>query len=313
MINISIVGLGFMGENHLRVLSELKGVNVDYIYDLNISRVKKLSKIYNVKWTKNIKDIKKNSENIIISSPTISHFNYIKIFKDKNLFVEKPLTNNLEQAVKLKKILNKQLQCGFIERFNSAIPILKDFSKKNKIISMNFVRTDKISQRIKDVNVILDLMIHDIDLSIYFNGKVKSISAYGFKKKGQISYAKAILYHQNNTISCLEASKITEKKVRNISFTSMEGFIDTNLLTREILINTQTNLNTGKSNQKTQNKLIINSKQEKVLVSQNEALKAELEFFINKKKKNLGYPNLDESIYNLKIANKIENEINKKL
>ena len=50
---------------------------------------------------------------------------------------------------------------------------------------MNFVRTDKLSQRIKDVNVILDLMIHDIDLSIYFNGKVKSISAYGLKKQGR--------------------------------------------------------------------------------------------------------------------------------
>ena len=312
-MGVSIIGLGAMGQNHLRVLSQLKGINIDYIYDSNINRIKKLSKLYNVKWTKNIKEIKKNSEHIIISSPTISHFNYIKIFKDKNIFVEKPLTNNLEQAVKLKKILNKQLQCGFIERFNSAIPILKDFSKKNKIISMNFIRTDKLSQRIKDVNVILDLMIHDIDLSIYFNGKVKSISAYGFKKAGQISYAKAILYHQNKTISCLEASKITQKKVRNISFTSAEAFIDSNLLTKEILINTQTNLNTGKNNQKIQNKLIINSKQEKVLVSQNEALKAELEFFINKKNKNLGYPNLNESIYNLKIAKKIENEINKKL
>ena len=91
------------------------------------------------------------------------------------------------------------------------------------------------------------------------------------------------MYHQNKTISCLEASKITQKKVRNISFTSSEAFIDSNLLTKEILINTQTNLNTGKNNQKTQNKLIINSKQEKVLVSQNEALKAELEFLLTKK------------------------------
>ena len=132
-MGVSIIGLGVMGQNHLRVLSQLKGINIDYIYDLNISRIKKLSKIYNVKWTKNIKEIKKNSEHIIISSPTVSHFNYIKIFKDKNIFCRKTFNRQSRASGKIKKILNKQLQCGFIERFNSAIPILKDFSKKIKL------------------------------------------------------------------------------------------------------------------------------------------------------------------------------------
>jgi len=314
-IKISIIGIGTIGSNHLRVLSEMKDVKIDYIFDKNVNRVKKLSKIYKINFTKNLEDIKKSSVAVIIATPTNTHFEYIKYFSDLKIFVEKPMVTNVKQALKVKKILKKnQLQCGFIERFNAVTPIIKKIIKSKKVISIDFKRTDKLSSRITDVDVILDLMIHDIDLAVFLNGKIKKISAYGFKEKNQISYASVILFHKNKTISHLEASKITQKKIRNINLTTTDSYVSADLLTKEVTINTQTTLDNKTITSQNYKNLTLNLKQERVIVNQKEALRNELETFINFcKKSNLKIPNIQESLYCLSIAEKIKNEINKKL
>ena len=203
-----------MGQNHLRVLSEIRNVKIDYLYDKNASRLKKLAKIYGAKICKNLNEIKSSSDGVIISTPSKDHFTYLKYFSQTKLkmFVEKPIVSNYSHLLKIRKLLkNKILQCGFIERYNSVTPLLKKIINKSKVISIEFRRTDKLSDRVKDVDVIHDLMIHDIDLSILFNGKVKNIIAHGYKKKNQICYATATLVHKNNVISKIEASRITQK------------------------------------------------------------------------------------------------------
>ena len=78
MIKISVLGLGFMGQNHLRVLSEIRNVKIDYLYDKNASRLKKLAKIYGAKICKNLNEIKSSSDGVIISTPSKDHFTYLK-------------------------------------------------------------------------------------------------------------------------------------------------------------------------------------------------------------------------------------------
>ena len=124
-------------------------------------------------------------------------------------------------------------------------------------------------------------MIHDIDLAILFSGKVKKIFAHGFKKNNQISYATVILIHQNNKISKLEASKITQKKIRQINITTLKEYISANLITKDITINRQTNLNFSKLKNKP---IVISSSEQKVLVGQEESLKKEILEFIKTKK-----------------------------
>lgn len=306
-MKISIIGLGAMGENHLRVLSEMKKAQIDYIYDKDQKKLNFFSKKYNVKKATNINQIKENSEAVIVATPTSTHFKYIKYFNNKKIFVEKPLVSNYKSSLKVKKIIKSFLQCGFIERFNSITPVIKKIVKSNDIISMNFVRTDRLSSRIKDVDVILDLMIHDIDLAVYFNGKVKKVNAFGYYENKKIAYANAILIHKNNTISRLEASRITQKKIRQIHITTPKAYIDANLLSKEVTINMQSNLVNKNSN------LTINSREEKVFINQKEALKSELEAFIKKKIKYKLIPNIDQSIYVLKIAEKIQNEVKKNI
>ncbi len=314
MINISIVGLGFMGQNHLRVLSEIQNFKVDYLFDKNIKKAKELSNQYNTKHALNLNQIKNSSDAVVISTPTKDHFKYLNFFSKTKLkiFVEKPIVSNLNQLTQIKKNLkNKTIQCGFIERYNSVTPVLKKFFKKGKVVSVEFKRTDKLSDRVKDVDVIHDLMIHDIDLSIYFNGKIKKIFAHGYKKNNQICYATAILIHENNVISKIEASRITQKKIRHINITTLKEYISSNLISKEIKINKQTNLNFSmKRNQP----ITITSNEQKVLVDQNEALKKEiLEFYKLCKNKRVKVPNLKESVYILDICKKIEKAIEKNL
>lgn len=314
MIKISIVGLGFMGQNHLRVLSEIGNFKIDYLFDKNKNKAKKLSKQYNVKFSNNLLEISKSSDAVILSTPTKDHLNYLKFFAKSKLkiFVEKPIVSNFNQLLKIKKILkNKTLQCGFIERFNSVTPVLKKFFNKSKVVSVEFKRTDKLSDRIKDIDVIHDLMVHDIDLAIYFNGKVKKVFAHGFKKDKQISFATATLIHDNNVISKIEASRITQKKIRQINITTLKEYISANLISKEIKINQQTNLNfSTKRNQP----MTITSNEQKVLVDQNEPLKKELlEFLKLCKNTKLKVPDLNESLYILNICKKIEEKIEQNL
>ena len=181
MINISILGLGFMGQNHLRVLSETQAFKIDYLFDKNLEKAKKLSRQYKVKYTNNLNDILSSSDAVVIATPTKDHIKYLNFFTKNNLkiFIEKPIVSNYKQLKKIKKNLkNKVIQCGFIERYNSVTPVLKKFFNRNKVISVEFKRTDKLSDRVKDVDVIHDLMIHDRS-STYFNGKIKKIFAHG--------------------------------------------------------------------------------------------------------------------------------------
>lgn len=243
---IGLLGIGVMGQNHLRNLSMLKQVEIAFIYDLDKQACDKISKIYNVPVSNNLESDLKGLDGIIIATPTFTHFDYITLVSKyvKNIFVEKPLTSTLEtskEVAKLAKELNLKIQVGFIERYNPAVVALQNvISNSKNTIAIDFSRTNKVSSRITDVDVIMDLMIHDIDLALKFNGEVDKIYAHGYIKNQMIEYARAIITHKNGSFSNILASRITEKRTRNICVTCDDKYIDCNLLSKEIFVNKQT-------------------------------------------------------------------------
>ncbi|WP_297943203.1 Gfo/Idh/MocA family oxidoreductase [uncultured Campylobacter sp.] len=243
---IGLLGIGVMGQNHLRNLSMLKQVEIAFIYDLDKQACDKISKIYNVPVSDNLERDLKGVDGVIIVTPTFTHFDYIKLVSKyvKNIFVEKPLTSTLEtskEVAKLAKELNLKIQVGFIERYNPAVVALQNvISNSKNTIAIDFSRTNKVSSRITDVDVIMDLMIHDIDLALKFNGEVDKIYAHGYIKNQMIEYARAIITHKNGSFSNILASRITEKRTRNICVTCDDKYIDCNLLSKEIFVNKQT-------------------------------------------------------------------------
>ena len=245
-IKIALFGIGKMGQNHLRILSMLKDVEIAFLYDTNQELCQVMSERFGVKILKDIDEDLKSCDGAIIVTPTFTHFDYINKVSDyvKNIFVEKPLTNTLESTqiiLTLAKEKSLNIQVGFIERYNPAVLTLKNILTPNthKIINIDFIRTNKMSSRITDCDVVIDLMIHDIDLALNFNGDVRDIYAHGVVINDMIEYARACIIHTNGSFSNIVASRITEKRRRQISITTNNEYIDCNLLRKEVFVDKQ--------------------------------------------------------------------------
>ena len=282
IVKVGLIGLGRMGQNHLRVLSILKNVEIVFIFDINHKMAKGIGASYGVIVEDDLESVLGKVDAVIIASPTATHADYVRQVAKyvKNIFVEKPLASTLSEAdslwnLSLKNGLN--VQVGFIERFNPAIGQLKKVLDQSiKIISIDFTRTNRISARITDVDVIADLMIHDIDLALYLNGPIRSVSAHGFIEDKMIDFASALLTHTNGHFSRIHASRITDKKARSIQATCLDMYVDCDLLRKEIIINRQT-----KTHQKSNGPYVISSLEETVEIRPQEALLSELQIFLS--------------------------------
>ena len=281
-VKIGLIGLGRMGQNHLRVLSMLKNVELVFVFDTNNEVAKGIGASYGVPAEDDLDLVLGKVDAVIIASPTVTHADYMRQVAKyvKNIFVEKPLADTLVEAEALWNLAQENglnVQVGFIERFNPAIQQLKKvMGQSKKIISTDFTRTNRISARITDVDVITDLMIHDIDLALYLNGPIQSISAHGFTEGPMIDFASALLTHTNGHFSRIQASRITDKKARSIQATCIDMYVDCDLLRKEIIINRQT-----ETHQQSNGPYVISSFEETVEIRPQEALLTELQIFLS--------------------------------
>ena len=198
-LRVGLIGLGRMGQNHLRVLSLLKGVELVFIADADRTLAQRLGAQFEVPGVSDVDSVLGSVDAVVICSPTSTHADYIKLIAGKvsNIFVEKPLADTLEEAAAVARLVveqNLNVQVGFIERFNPAVQGLKRvLDMSERVISIDFTRTNKLSARITDVDVIADLMIHDIDLALYLNGPASSVVAHGFAHGNMIDFASALI------------------------------------------------------------------------------------------------------------------------
>lgn len=303
-LKVSILGIGIMGKNHLRVLSMLKGVVVAKIFDVNEDALKALSEQYAVSYTTNAEEALEGVDAAIIVTPTHTHFDYFNLCvgKVKNVFVEKPLAQSYEQAQNIKAIANEYgmfVQCGFIERFNPVVIELKKILKTTNVINMDFFRTNRLSRRITDVDVVLDLMIHDIDLALYLNGPVIDVVAYGKNEYDLIAFASALLRHQNGSFSRIIASRMTEKKIRSIQVTTDDAYIDAELLRKELQLHTQ-----SATTKNTDDAYVVSSLEQQIEVKPQEALLVELQAFIARcaGDDSVDLPDVDAGVESLRVC-----------
>ena len=300
MIKISVVGLGQMGVNHLNNLLNIKNINLISIYD-KIKR-KDLENKYNSKFSENIKKVINNTDAIIIATPTITHFKYFLECskKIKNIFIEKPLVTDIKQFKKILQITKKKkinLKVGYIERYNPTIQLIKKILKKNKILNLDFIRTNNRQNKIKDTNIIFDIMTHDIDLALYLSGDVKRITSSGVKKRNKIKFAISTLEHKNKCITRILSNSECAKRIRTLNITTEKNYISANLLTREIII-------TKKNFAKKSNNL-----EKKIYAPNKNALLEELKDFIKSCKKNPNNKLLDTFYKNTLICKEIQKQI----
>lgn len=311
-LRVGLIGLGRMGQNHLRVLSLLKGVELAFIADADLAVAQRLGAHFDVPGVSDVNSVLDSADAVVICTPTVTHADYIRLAASKvrNIFVEKPLADTLEEANAVARLVaehNINLQVGFIERFNPAVQSLKQvLDKSERVISIDFTRTNKLSGRITDVDVVTDLMIHDIDLALYLNGPASSVAAHGFAHGNMIDFASALITHRNGSFSRIQASRITEKKMRLIEATCIDMFIDCELLRKEIIINRQSEIRQSEGQPYT-----ISAVQEAIEVRPQEALLSELQAFVASCNggASAGVPGVQDGLAAMKICEDIQKAV----
>lgn len=239
-IKMALVGCGHMGKIHLQKLSSFDEIQIVGIVDVDIKRANDLAQPINVPAFNNYKKLLGNVDGVIIATPTETHYQIAKDFlkSGTHILLEKPITSRQDQAQELIDLAQARqliLQVGFLERFNPAFSKILPIIKKPLLIESR--RSSEFTGRSTDIDVVLDLMIHDIDLILSIvREDVCDIRAQGVSFiTDKLDMASARIEFSNGCIADLNASRISSKKERTL--TVFEGnqifFID--LLNRRVV------------------------------------------------------------------------------
>lgn len=218
-MRIAVVGVGYLGEHHARVLSEIEGVELYGIVDINKDRAIEVAARFQTKAFTDYRDVLDRVDALSIVTPTISHheiaLNALRAGKD--LFIEKPITTTVKEADELIREAEKRgciLQVGHIERYNPAIMVLSGI-----IGAPRFIESERLSPftgRGTDVDVTVDLMIHDLDIILdLIRSDIEEIRAKGISlRTGMIDVARVWIEFKDGTTASLMASRVSSDKVR---------------------------------------------------------------------------------------------------
>jgi len=221
IITYGVIGVGHIGNYHIQQALKIPGLNLIGIYDNNQTMLKKRGLEYSLKIYDDLIQLVKKCDAICIATPASHHYKIAKLAMDNNchVFIEKPITTKLRHAVELVNLAKtKQLyiQVGHIERFNPAV--IKYMEKNNNPEFMEIHRLTPFNKRGNDIDVILDLMIHDIDLVLYFKQQaVVSIKAHGVQVlTDSYDIANAQLQFQDGCVANITASRMSDTPMRKI-------------------------------------------------------------------------------------------------
>lgn len=246
-IKIAVIGVGGWGKNHVRVLHNM-GV-LEAICDLSADRAKEIAKKYDTKFYSSVKDLFSNERELnacLVCTPTKSHLSVVReaIQNGCHVFVEKPLsfsTKECEEMTDLSKKGKVILTCGYVERFNPAVQDLKKIIQKQTygdLLMMEFHRENRMPLHIKDVGVIYDTSVHDIDTAMFLFGKgAKMVFARAGKKFHLFEdFATIMLGFEDQKVAIIASNWVTPKKVRTFSAVCTEGTVNGDFITQEIRI-----------------------------------------------------------------------------
>lgn len=238
MLKVGVLGAGHLGKIHLKLLKQSERYQLVGFYDANEENGRNVEAEFGYPFFESMDALLEAVDVVDIVTPTLSHYECAKkaISKSKHIFLEKPITNTVEEAEHLRELLSKyQLrgQVGHVERFNPAFTAVK-----NNIKNPMFIETHRLAEfnpRGTDVSVVLDLMIHDIDIILSLvKSNIKSISASGVAVISETpDIANARLEFENGCVANLTASRISLKTMRKARFFQKDAYIAVDFLTKK--------------------------------------------------------------------------------
>jgi predicted dehydrogenase len=235
-LKIGVIGTGHLGKLHTKMFTEIENCELVGIYDSNFDQAKNVSEEFKVSAANTIDELLDKVDAVSVAAITSAHYEIAKKCLEKGIhvFVEKPITATIPQAEELVKISNDNklnLQVGHIERFNPALVSMEKYMLEPK-----FIQTDRLAQfnpRGTDVAVVLDLMIHDIDIILSLvKSDVKDVQANGVAiVSDTLDIANARIQFENGAVANVTASRISQKKMRKMRIFQQDGYIALDFVT----------------------------------------------------------------------------------
>lgn len=220
-IRVGVAGVGAIGINHARVLGALPGVRLTAIYDTDLDRAAAAAQVHGGQPVTNLEDLAALTEAVTIATPTVTHFEIgcALLQAGRHVLVEKPITNNTEEARALSELARSAgcvLQVGHIERFNPVLSLLEGRLSQPRFIEAH--RLSPFPNRSIDIGVVLDLMIHDLEIILHLvKSEIESIDAVGvpvLTRREDIANAR--LRFSNGCVANITASRISPERLRKI-------------------------------------------------------------------------------------------------
>ncbi len=240
-IRVGVIGVGYLGQYHAEKYFQMDNVNLVGVADIHQARAEAIAARYDSRAFTDYRDLLAKVDAVSIVVPTESHFEVglESLTRDVDVLIEKPMTTTLEQADKLIDIAETRrriLQVGHLERFNPAVLALKDFITRPMFIEVH--RLSIFKDRSTDVSVVLDLMIHDIDILLNIvKSDIQSIHAAGVPVICQhADIANVRMQFNSGCVANVTASRISTKNQRKIRIFQKDAYISVDFASREITL-----------------------------------------------------------------------------
>lgn len=239
--NCAVIGVGYLGRFHAEKYASLPQANLVGLCDIDTKRCQEIAKKHGVRSIDDYRQLVGQVEAVSIVTPTQSHYEIAKLFLENGVHVllEKPITSTVAEAEQLIEIAQKNglvLQIGHLERFNTVVNALEKYLDRPRFIEC--IRLAPFQQRGLDVSVVLDLMIHDIDLIQYLVGSpIKKIHANGAcVLSNQIDIANARIQFENYCVANVTASRVSLKQERLLRLFQPSAYISLDLQHKQLAI-----------------------------------------------------------------------------
>ncbi len=243
-IKVAVIGAGMMGKNHLKTYKTLPNVDLVGVYDIFENAAKEAAQTFGIRAFSSLEEVAENVDAVSVVTTSVTHAEVGTFFLKHGIhcLIEKPLATTPDECNRLIDAAEKSgavLLVGHIERFNPAVEQLsKILADTSKIRSLTAQRMSAASGRITDVDVAMDLMIHDVEVvQSLVKSKVILVEAANVKTKDKPEgkdYISALLTFENGVTANLTASRITQSRVRTLSVTTDENYIDMDFIAQSI-------------------------------------------------------------------------------
>lgn len=248
-IKVAVIGAGMMGKNHMKTYKSLNGVELVGVYDIFPEAAKAAAETFGIRAFSSMEEVAENVEAVSVVTTSVTHADVGEFFLNKGIhcMMEKPLACTEEECQRLISAAAKNnvvLLVGHIERFNPAVEQMgKLLSDTSKICSLTAQRMSAASGRITDVDVSMDLMIHDVEvIQSLVKSPVVNIQAASVKTKESPmgkDYITALLEFENGATANITASRITQARVRTLTVTTDTNYIDMDFINQSINVHSQ--------------------------------------------------------------------------